>query len=211
MSSPANIAGYCRVCGKALEEGGAVAAEGNLYCKEHAPAEHAESTTEHATPYSAPPASASQPSPVLAFFLGMIPGVGAVYNGQYVKGLFHVLILGLMISILSNGEARGYEPLFGILIPSFWTYMCIEAYHTAKKRRAGEAINEASGVLREAAPPARFPVGPIVLIAVGTLFLLDNLNVWKIGRLLHNWPVFLIAYGVYMLYERMKETKNERP
>ena len=41
--------------------------------------------------------------------LGFIPGVGAIYNGQYAKGLVHVIIVGLMISILSNGAADGWS------------------------------------------------------------------------------------------------------
>ena len=207
MSPEVNIAGYCRVCGKALEVGSAVEAGGALFCAEHAPARLPQSAPD-ATPYTAALPPAGQPSPVLAFFLGMIPGVGAVYNGQYVKGLFHVLILGLLISILGSGEARGFEPLFGILIPSFWAYMCIEAYHTAKKRRSGETVNDASGLLHESAPLPRFPLGPVLLIAVGILFLLENLNLLSIGGLLHYWPVFLIGYGAYMIYERMKEAKK---
>lgn len=204
MSPQANIAGYCRACGKALEEGNAVAAEGALYCREHAPTRESQGTTE-ATPYSTP--SAGHPSPVLAFFLGMIPGLGAVYNGQYMKGLAHVMILGLLISILSNGSARGYEPLVGILIPCFWFYMCIEAYHTAKNRLMGAVVSEEAGITQSAQVPCRSPLGAIVLIAVGTLFLLENLNLLNVGRVLRYWPVFLIAYGAHMLYERMKEAK----
>ena len=37
MSSEARIIGYCRMCGKALEESDAAATEGTLYCAEHAP------------------------------------------------------------------------------------------------------------------------------------------------------------------------------
>ena len=33
-------------------------------------------------------------APGLAFALGFIPGVGAIYNGQYLKGLVHALIFG---------------------------------------------------------------------------------------------------------------------
>ena len=122
-----------------------------------------------------------------------------------------MLILGLMISVLSNGSARGYEPLVGIAIPCFWAYMCIEAYHTAKQRAGlAPAQRPAAGTPPDAACAPRSPVGPVVLIVVGTLFLLDNLDLLKIGRLLRYWPVFLIAYGVYMLYERMKESNNER-
>lgn len=207
MSPQANISGYCRACGKALEEGHAIAAEGALYCPEHAPARPSQSAAD-ATPYSAPAPPGNQPSPVLAFLLGMIPGVGAVYNGQYMKGLAHVMILGLLISILSNGSARGYEPLVGILIPCFWSYMCIEAYHTAKKRRGGEAVTGRPGLTQVELKPCRSPLGPIVLILVGTLFLLENLNLLNLGRVLHYWPVFLIAYGAHMLYERIKEAKQ---
>jgi len=39
----------------------------------------------------------------------MIPGVGAVYNGQYAKGLVHVVIVGLLISNFEQrlGERTG--------------------------------------------------------------------------------------------------------
>ena len=49
-------------------------------------------------------AAISDVSPGLAFVLGLIPGVGAIYNGQYAKGLVHVIIIGLIISMLSNGR-----------------------------------------------------------------------------------------------------------
>jgi Domain of unknown function (DUF5668) len=231
MSSETGIAGYCRMCGKALEEASATTAEGTLYCAEHAPPAQPQTPPplyeEAPPPYTAPPFHAtaspygtSQPpplpvgntnvSPGLAFVLGMIPGVGAVYNGQYAKGLVHVVILGLIFSILGNGAARGFEPMFGILIPCFWFYMCFEAYHTAKKRRDGEAVDEFSGLVRQHGRPSRFPAAPVLLIAFGLLFLLDNLEILKIGRLLRYWPAVLIVLGLYLLYERITETKHEQ-
>src|SRR6185295_12521342 len=79
-----------------------------------------------ASPYAAgaplSPYSTGTPPP-LAFILGFIPGVGAVYNGQYAKGLMHVVIFGTIISILASGAARGFEPLFGLMIPTFVFYM----------------------------------------------------------------------------------------
>src|ERR1019366_7316784 len=36
-------------------------------------------------------------SPGLALFLGMIPGVGAIYNGQYAKGMVHAIIWGVLM------------------------------------------------------------------------------------------------------------------
>jgi hypothetical protein len=82
-------------------------------------------------------------------------------------------------------------------------YMAFEAYHTAKKRRSGEPVDEFSSILPRAGHPARFPLAPTVLIAVGVLFLLHNLNILRIGELLRYWPVALICLGAYMLYERL--------
>jgi Domain of unknown function (DUF5668) len=228
MSSEARIIGYCRMCGKALEESDAIAAEGALYCAEHAPlaatAGPPPLLQEPPPPYAAPfhaasPYGPGQPpplpktdrhvSPPLAFVLGFIPGVGAVYNGQYAKGLLHVVIFGSIISILSSGAARGFEPLFGLMIPTFVFYMAFDAYHTARKRLEGEVVDEFSGLVRARGPRSRFPMAPVLLIVFGLLFLLDNLDLLQIGRLLRYWPALLIALGLFLLYERIVESKDE--
>src|SRR5580704_11923047 len=162
MSSDAKVVGYCRACGKPLDETSVRAARGTIFCEEHVPmeptAQPAASTESpytapqaaspyQASPYTASPYAASpygpgtpppvpnlDVSPGLAFGLGLIPGVGAIYNGQYAKGLVHVIIIGLMISILGNGGASGLEPLLSLLLAGFWAYMAFEAYHTAKRR-----------------------------------------------------------------------------
>jgi hypothetical protein len=63
-------------------------------------------------------------------------GVGAIYNGQYAKGLVHAIVLRLLISIINSRSANGLEPLFGILIAAFVLYMAFEAHHTARRRNA---------------------------------------------------------------------------
>ena len=116
-------------------------------------------------PYPAPPSPAARAgdacgsSPALAFLLGMIPGVGAVYNGQYAKGLIHVVIFGLAISAVSSGYFSGIEPVGGLFITCFWFYMAFEAYHTAKKRQAGVPLDEFSSVFPMRGGAARIPVG----------------------------------------------------
>jgi len=238
VSSEARIVGYCRMCGKALEERDATASGGTLYCAEHAALAQAPagvSAPDEVSPpllqqgpppiYTAPPFPAASPyapsqppplpradqnvSPLLAFILGFIPGVGAVYNGQYAKGLLHVVIFGSIISILSSGAAEGFVPLFGLMISTFVFYMAFEAYHTAKKRRDGEMVDEFSGLVRARGPRSRFPMAPVLLITFGILFLLDNLDLLKIGRLLRYWPALLIVLGLYLLFERIAESKYE--
>jgi Domain of unknown function (DUF5668)/B-box zinc finger len=216
---------YCRECGKALCETCRREADGTVYCEQHVPASAWPAPPPMPSPYTAPepppykapeatPYTTSQPvrppitdagsSPGLAFLLGFIPGVGAVYNGQYVKGLIHVIVLGVLISIVSNDEMSGnMQPLFGMLIAVWVFYMAFEAYHTAKRRQLGQPVDEFSSIVPRSGHPARFPLAPTVLIAVGVLFLLHNLNILRIGELVRYWPVALICLGAYMLYERL--------
>ena len=164
----------------------------------------------YTSPYTAavPPPSANQDaSPGLAFLLGLIPGVGAIYNGQYAKGLVHVIIIGLTISILSNNAARGFEPLLSLLLAGFWFYMAFEAYHTARRRQLGQVVDEFSSLF-----PTRgnnkFPIAPILLIVLGVIFLLNNLDFFEMERVIRYWPVGLIGVGFYMLYLRMSDSSH---
>jgi hypothetical protein len=221
MSTDAKVVGYCRACGKALDETSVRTAQGTIFCEEHlprmtegsqaAPAAAAIESPYTASPYTASPYTSKAPPPVpnpdvspgVAFVLGFIPGVGAIYNGQYAKGLVHVIIIGLMISILDNNAAHGLEPLMGLLLAGFWMYMAFEAFHTAKKRQQGVAVDEFSSLLPMRTGASRFPVAPVVFIALGVIFLLDNLDILDLRRMLRYWPVGLIALGAYMLYLRM--------
>ena len=207
MSAPETPAvAYCRVCGKPLAPADQRLAGGTVYCQDHVPA-----TPPGPSPYTAPPPTPASPggdvSPGLAFLLGLIPGVGAIYNAQYAKGLMHLVIFGLLISIVNSNAADGLEPLFGVMIPGWFFYMAFEAYHTAKKRQLGQPVDEFSSIV-----PLRrtgFPVAPVLLITVGVLFLLSNLDIIRLAHLIRYWPVFLIALGVYMLYARM--SGNDAP
>lgn len=217
---------YCRTCGKALCEGCQRTSQGTIYCEEHvpgtaeapppmpaaqpAPNPRVAETFAGPSPYTAPPAQyPAAPildtgvSPGLAFVLGLIPGVGAIYNGQYVKGLIHVVILGVLISIVSSDAAGGFGPLFGMLIAVWWFYMAFEAYHTARKRQLGHPVDEFSSLVPLHSRRRGFPVAPVVLIAIGILFLLNTMDILRFGQLVRYWPVALIVLGAYMLYERV--------
>jgi TM2 domain-containing membrane protein YozV len=222
---------YCRACGKALCTECKRTAQGTIFCDEHAPAAAPENEIrqaivdrmwEKAAAAAAPPPapasiSTGDVSPGLACLLGFIPGVGAIYNGQYAKGLVHAIVFGLLVSITSSGTAGDLEPLFGILIGVWVMYMALEAYHTARKRRAGEPVDEFSSILDVHGRRSGFPVGAITLIGLGVLLLLSTTDVIQLHRLLPYWPVLLILMGAYMLYVRVggdsslrQEVRHER-
>ena len=207
---------YCRACGKALCESCRRTFDGTIYCEEHlpVPAPAGPPPGSGYSPYTAPtPPPVIFPdagaSPGIAFLLGLIPGVGAIYNGQYVKGLVHVIILGILISIVNSGDAAGgLEPLFGMMIGVWVFYMAFEAYHTAKRRQAGQQVDEFSSLVSLHGRGSHFPVAPAVLIAVGLLFLLNNMEIIRFSQFIRYWPIALIGLGVYMLYERVSATAS---
>ncbi len=144
--------------------------------------------------------------PPLAFLLGFIPGVGAIYNGQYAKGLIHAVIFGLMVSLISSGAGHDIEPLIGILLGAFVFYMAFEAYHTARKRRDGEPVDEFSSLVHTGG--SRVPVAAVGLIAIGALLLMMTNNLINGEVFRRGWPVGLIAVGGYLLYARIKGTPS---
>ncbi len=206
------IVGYCRVCGTGLDEANVRTANGTIYCALHAPPTAPpppSNGSPYASPYSAPaggppPGGPGDASPGAAFVLGLIPGVGAIYNGQYAKGILHIMILAMLFAGAdhSNGAASF---LFGFMIPGFWAYMAFEAYHTARRRRDGLPVDEFSGFdLGRTHAQSRIPLAPILLIFFGVVFLLDNLGILEIRELMRYWPVGMIALGAYLLVARMK-------
>ncbi len=224
------------------------------------------------TPYATQ--AASGPNPWVAGSLGVIPGVGAMYNGQFLKGFIHVIVFAVLVSITSSVSG-----IFGLFIAAWVLYQSFEAFHTAKALRDGLPIpdpfglNEVgnwlnigtrprnpgqpgfgpppvgpaagagqppyageapgayqapytpptAGYVDPNAPPVpplypeywhpvfwrrKEPVGAIVLIALGVMFLLAQLDVFR-GRLLEfTWPLFLIALGVWLIVRRLGESQG---
>src|SRR5262249_10792743 len=142
--------------------------------------------------------------------LGFIPGVGAIYNGQYAKGILHAVIWGVLMSIADSHAMRSAEPLMIITVMAFWAYMALEAYHTARKRRSGEPVDEYSSIINLRSG-RDLPLVAIGLIVFGAILLLHTLDVLDFERVARFWPLLLIGAGVYLLYGRFRgEVGNER-
>ena len=125
---------YCRTCGKPVCSNCARDVRGVIYCEECL-ASHLTGTMPPPGPTAVPPGakpSTGVPSPGLAAILGFIPGVGAMYNGEFAKGFVHVVIFATLIWMAQN-----VNNLFGLAIAAFVIYMPIEAYKTARAKEMG--------------------------------------------------------------------------
>jgi len=218
------------------------------------------------------PPTVGEPSPGLAALLGFIPGVGAMYNGQFVKGMVHLVIFAVLVS------AAHVFGVFGLFVMGWIFYQVFEAYQTAKARRDGDplpdplGLNELSnsivgGMRPPSGPPQgpppgagatganqsaeqaanqppyqapyqapyqsayggpgvppippippippfppvppmhwrrREPVGAVILIALGVMFLLGQFD-WFSWHWFHfSWPILLIGLGVWLIVRRLQ-------
>lgn len=280
------VAAYCQNCGKALCTQCVRSVSGVIYCEEclaarlgiggtgfgaSAGGSYA-GTAPGAASYAVPGVVASRgPNPATAAALGFIPGVGAMYNGQFVKGLVHVLVFVILVGISGN------HGIFGIFIAAWVFYQVFDAFQTAKARRDGLPLPDPFGLNElgskigipnsqtappftqgyTAAPPPpgvpytppvagftppadygtqyppysdvppvppgmppgavppfepdpyapvrrREPIGAIVLIGLGLLFLFNTLGIFGGEWLRHTWPILIIGLGAWLLIRRTR-------
>jgi hypothetical protein len=144
-------------------------------------------------------------SPGTAFALGLIPGVGAICNGEYLKALVHVLIFGFLVSLAGSSKVGSFEPLFGIMTAAFFFYMPLQAFHTAKRnalRAAGFQVKDPTTGKQE----ENLWTG-VILTLMGCLLFV---NEWVDGFLegaLKFWPVVLIGFGAYKIREHLHKER----
>jgi TM2 domain-containing membrane protein YozV len=119
-------AAYCQNCGKPLCAACIRSVGGQVYCEPCLAARLSGSP-------AANPANLTglHAHPLLAGLLGFIPGVGAMYNGQFVKALAHGVIFAVCVSLSDRSS------VFGLLVAAWVFYQVFDAAQTAKARRDG--------------------------------------------------------------------------
>jgi TM2 domain-containing membrane protein YozV len=206
--------GFCRNCGKAMCAACVRQVHDVFYCEDclaqvmgipaapaTIPGTTAAAVAAAPTTITMPVSHVSKPgaNPVVAFILGLIPGLGAIYNAEYNKALVHIMIFAGIILGLSSDFGQGLTPIFVLAVVVFPFYMAIDAMRVARARATGEQMNDPF----EAWTKNR-PIGPIILIGLGALFLLNNFGVFDFFRVRQVfWPVVLIGVGFLMLRNRV--------
>lgn len=213
---------FCRTCGKPLCANCTRSVHGVIYCESCLAAR-----LEGVQPAVPPPASgfppppaagfvaqataappAGAPNPALAGILaGLFPfGVGAVYTGQYAKGLAHLVVFTLLVLGASSGsETMGV--VCGIGIAGFYIYQIIDAVRSAWAVQLGQPAPDPFGLATtfsagDRMDASKVPVGALVLIGLGVVFLLHTLDIWDFSA--HRvWPLILIGIGAFLLLRRL--------
>ena len=223
----AEVSASCRTCARSLCDRCRRDVRGEPYCEDCLAARldgGAASTPPRSRHKTGAMTAPGLPHPTLAAFFGVIPGVGAAYNGQYQKALLHVLMFPMLVAM-----AHG-EDIFGFLFPVYFAYMVVDAYKTALARvrkeplpdylgfgtlfgSADRPISAAFGIdTRDstdvlAAEPPGPPLAAIVLIVLGAVLLSGNMG-WIPRRPVGTfWPVVLIVIGIVQGRRRLRAHK----
>jgi len=210
---------YCRTCGKPLCANCTRPVRGVIYCEDCIGARMASGTP--AAGFVPPPATmpyapmppvaqtptGSGPNPTVAGILaGFFPfGVGAVYTGQYAKGLAHLAIFGLLVAGCNAASNSAHGDMLGVIcglgLAFFYVYQIVDAVRSARALQAGLTPPDPYGLAATFSggtkfEPSKAPIGAIVLIALGGLFLLSTMG-FELG-LDRFWPLILIGIGGWM-------------
>jgi hypothetical protein len=169
------------------------------------------------------PGPASGPNPAVAGILaGFFPiGVGAVYTGQYAKGLSHLVIAVLMIVVQSSDTPWYVHLVLGVAMGFFYVYQIIDSVRTAKAIQTGEPIPDPFGLAgmfgtgagtgggtSDRFESTKVPVGAAVLIGLGVLFLVNTAFDFSLHRY---WPLILIGLGVWLFAKHWGLLGTYRP
>ena len=196
-------AAFCIRCGKALCNECARSVRGSVYCEPCL----SEFVQSKAAPAGGNPPRPAQSvygtNPGAAFALGLIPGVGAIYNGEFLKAAIHVLVFALLVQF-NNATHGAAQPLMGLATAAFYFYMAFDAYYTAKKRLySGQGVQLETPIDRLQQQfedmPHKELWGGVALVLIGALFLADNFDLVRIDRIGQLWPLVLVGLGIWML------------
>jgi len=142
-------------------------------------------------------------NPSLAAFLSIFPGVGAIYNGNFLKGITYILLFAVLIVLTSNAQ----EPdavVFGLLIAGFYIFQIIDSYNEAGK------INQ--NILSEENPSGNKQdlslFSALVVLVIGIVFQMANFDLLTYRQVTRLWPLVLVAFGIKIVFNYFKREDN---
>jgi hypothetical protein len=139
-----------------------------------------------------------------ATLCALVPGLGAVYNRQNFKALFHFVgVVGL-----AQLAAAADIELFGVGAAVFYLFTLIDANRTAKSIAAGADPREDEVRLRWMFSKHRGTWG-VALLGSAALIAISSLIALPLGlRPAHLWAVVLFATGLYFISSYFRTPKE---
>ncbi len=139
-------------------------------------------------------------SPKRAACCALIPGMGAVYNNEYLKAITFFAVFAALV--IMGDRVNG---VFGFGAFAFLVFSMFDAYRTAEHR----ARQRLEAGPQAAEPPSQdrtVAAWGVFLIVLGAIFLLQNvIPYYLIYRL---WPLVFILLGGYLVYRAVRDRED---
>jgi hypothetical protein len=138
-------------------------------------------------------------NPSLAAFLAIFPGMGAIYNGNFLKGITYVLIFSVLIVLTSNAQDPD-AVVFALMIGGFYIFQIVDSYNEAGRMNQNIAIGEESAGSKE--DLSLFSA--VAVLVIGIIFQLANFDLLTYRQVTRLWPLALIAFGIKIVFNYFK-------
>jgi len=141
-------------------------------------------------------------SPKRAAVCSLIPGMGAVYNGEYMKAITYFAVFAALVIM-----ADDIHGVFALGAVAFVVFTMFDSYRTAQIK--ARARLESGGIEQSPVKEGSNITWGIFLIVLGVVFLLQNIiPYYFLNRL---WPLVFIGLGGYLVYYAMRERDKGKP
>ena len=144
-----------------------------------------------------------------ALISGLFPGSGLFYAGNYTKGFSYMLLFALLIVLLVYSADDGRHSMateivvFAFLLAGFYVFQIIDSFNEVKKR-GGTSKSASEEFTSEISL-----TGSIIILILGVLFMLRNLDVISYKSIIKLWPLLIIGIGLKMVIEYLVVKENE--
>ena len=181
----------CHQCARPLCPGCDHRVKGFTYCQECIVAgiERLQGTPHQAAMYS--PVVTTEKSPALAVLLGLVPGLGMVYNGLIVRALVHFVVTAGLWTLADIFHFS----LFNMAGFGYWIFSMIDSCRVAQRLNRGEDLSAEEAKLKQTLQD-KTKIWGAGLIGLGAL---KMLHFAFSSRFMSGvFPVILIGFGIML-------------
>lgn len=145
-------------------------------------------------------------SPRIAAAMSVVPGLGQIYIGYYVRG-FITAATFLLLIFMANVVAASVAPMFGFSAAFVWMFNIIDAGRTAALYNHSIAGAQSIKLPDNFKMPATGGsiAGGALLATFGLISLSNTALGFRLDWLEQWWPVFPLALGIYLVVVGMKD------
>jgi hypothetical protein len=138
-------------------------------------------------------------SPKRAAVCSLIPGMGAVYNNEYLKAVTHFSVFAALIVM-----ADRIDGIFGFGAFAFVLFTMFDSYRTAEAQ--ARARLESGATPEPVRRDSTVAGWGVFLMVLGVIFLLQNIIPYYFLHRL--WPLVFIFLGGYLVYRAFRDRGN---